>query len=812
MKINRKLSVILAVLLAFNVPFDYSMATPAVDISFETTTDGMTIVDGSVVTGEITVPTEDFEWKVSPNGSKMLQASPDASATYETVKSALGFSAEGDTYLTTQFPQITNNGYFYFEREFAANETFTMAWQYISVDYVPFNDGSIISFVNTGDASNKPLIDGVRADVSILGATVPGTGNYSTGSYGATGWQTVTLKSANAGTYRIGFAIFNLDDTALSPILFIDDAAGTTLKDGVPFGPIPKDENAPPPAGEVEASSNADLSALTLSSGTLAPSFDGAVTSYTSEVSNVTTSMIVTPVAADAGATITVNGVAVTSGQASSEIPLNEGENTITIVVTAEDETVKTYTIVITRGDSEPTTEPPTEPPTEPTTEPPLTPDPVPLPDPTPAPSSLPVVVIVNGEPQAAGTETKTVENQQTVVNVVVNPDVIEKRIDEIAKDPNQNNIIQVNVQDTSADVARVELTGDIIKKLEDKTFSVSVVRDDVAYIIPAQEFTIDAVATALGISENDLVDIKIDIQISKVSPEVIASYEAIAKENGTEIVFPPISFDIVAKAKDQNGVETSVDISRFNDYVERVLELPDSIDPSKITTGIVFNADGTYNHVPTEVYQENGKWYARLNSLTNSTYSIIWNPLTIASVDKHWSKDIVNDMASRLVVFNVDTFNPDLAMTRGDFAEYMVRALGLYRSETKAEAVFEDMSIDQLNSAGIYLASEYGLITGYDDGTFRESDFITREEAMVILSRAMDIAKLAGTKTESTFVYADLTSASKWSLEAVKAVLKTHIFDDNDSSILNPDGEITYAEAAQIIRNFLIESGLINE
>jgi hypothetical protein len=59
----------------------------------------------------------------------------------------------------------------------------------------------------------------------------------------------------------------------------------------------------------------------------------------------------VTPTASDPGASITVNGSAVTSGQASGAISLLVGSNTITTVVTAVDTTTKTYIVIITRGE-----------------------------------------------------------------------------------------------------------------------------------------------------------------------------------------------------------------------------------------------------------------------------------------------------------------------------------------------------------------------------------------------------------------------------------------------------------------------------
>ena len=99
------------------------------------------------------------------------------------------------------------------------------------------------------------------------------------------------------------------------------------------------------------ANANAELSALVLSEGILAPDFAPGTTSYTASVANAIENLTVTPTTSDAGATVSVNGQPVASGNASSAIALNVGENTIIVVVTAADlTTTKTYGIVVTRA------------------------------------------------------------------------------------------------------------------------------------------------------------------------------------------------------------------------------------------------------------------------------------------------------------------------------------------------------------------------------------------------------------------------------------------------------------------------------
>jgi len=94
---------------------------------------------------------------------------------------------------------------------------------------------------------------------------------------------------------------------------------------------------------------SAQLTALTLTQGTLSPAFNKGVYEYAATVDNAVTSIGVKPTAEDANAIITVNGTKMPSGATSPYISLNEGGNVINVNVTDAKGNSNTYVLNVTR-------------------------------------------------------------------------------------------------------------------------------------------------------------------------------------------------------------------------------------------------------------------------------------------------------------------------------------------------------------------------------------------------------------------------------------------------------------------------------
>jgi len=538
-------------------------------------------------------------------------------------------------------------------------------------------------------------------------------------------------------------------------------------------------------------SNNADLSGLLLSSGTLSPVFSSGTTSYTASVGNDVTSITVTPTVADSKATVTVNGTGVASGIPSGVISLNTGDTTITIVVTAEDGATKTYTVTVTRKEASPdpgeTPPPPVVVPARPETNPGLG-------------------VMINGVPREQ-VATSTVTEDDGIRTVTVRIDA--SKLINLLTAENDNTVVTIPVAAESDKFAAV-LTGDAVKTMESKKAVLEFDTPIGSYKLPAAELLIDNLSDQFG-ERVALSDIVVNVSIGKSDANTIRAVESAAESGQFALVVPPVDFIVTAA---YNG--KTVQVAKFNSYVKREIPIPDDVDPGRITTAVITEKDGTSRHDPTYVTVRNGRTFAIVNSLTNSTYSLIWRNVAFVDMKGHWAQKAVNDMASRMVVkgSNGTHFNPDAPITRSQFAAIVTRALGL--PENGTTTVFNDVTPGDWYMGAVAKAYEYGIIQGFEDGTFRPDRMMTREEAMVMIARAMQWtglrAETSGQDAVATLsLFTDGSAVSGWAIQSVASTVN-HGLVQGSNAALNPKQEMTRAETAMLVRRLLIRSNLIND
>ena len=340
-------------------------------------------------------------------------------------------------------------------------------------------------------------------------------------------------------------------------------------------------------------------------------------------------------------------------------------------------------------------------------------------------------------------------------------------------------------------------LTAKMVDDAAQKGMSIDVQYDGVDYTLPTGAMNLDGIAESLNAGSN-LEDITIDVTITKLTAADVTI------TNGL-LVLPPIAFTVTAT---YNG--ETVEVENFSAYVDRVIEIPDDVDPNSITTAVVIGADGSEEHIPTEVKLINGKWYAIVHSLTNSTYALVYNNVTFSDAAGMWYEDIVNEMGSRMIIDGIGNglFAGDSSITRAEFAAILVSALGLQTDSTAAGA-FEDVSSSQWYYGAVGKAYEYGIITGISSTEFAPNANITRQEAMVMISRAAKIAGCDGT-IGSISTFSDAGEVGTWATEAVKFNVGSKLIVGSNGQ-LRPTDEISRAETATVVLRLLQKAELVD-
>lgn len=421
--------------------------------------------------------------------------------------------------------------------------------------------------------------------------------------------------------------------------------------------------------------------------------------------------------------------------------------------------------------------------------------------------------VIVNGETKGgvAKSTTEKGKDGRNTTTLALDENKVDEILSSLSDDANNNTgqpTITVPVPDKS-DIVIGELNGQMIKNMENNNVVLELKTETASYSLPAQQIDISAVSKSMG-QDVKLSDIKVQIEIAKPNDEIVRVVEDQANKGSFTLVLPPVEFKVSCTYEGK-----TVEVNQFKNYVERTVAIPEGIDASKITTGVVVESDGTVRHVPTKIVIIDGKYYAQINSLTNSIYSVIWHPIEFKDVEKHWAKDAVNEMGSRMVISGTggDMFEPDRNITRAEFAAIIVRALGL--GSVSGKTLFKDVSGADWYNGSVITAAEYKIISGYGNGKFGPNDRITREQAMSMVANAM---KLTGMTVEFTDVesdsllagYADSNKASEWAMAGIVKCVKSGLVSGKSDGTLAPKDEITRAEVAVVIRNLLIRSDLI--
>lgn len=116
--------------------------------------------------------------------------------------------------------------------------------------------------------------------------------------------------------------------------------------------------------------------------------------------------------------------------------------------------------------------------------------------------------------------------------------------------------------------------------------------------------------------------------------------------------------------------------------------------------------------------------------------------------------------------------------------------------AQTKTSTTFSDIKGNEKYAEGVHVLNKLGIITGYEDGTFRADNNVSRAEFTAMLLRMLGFAQ-APAVSDSGF--SDIPS-THWAIGQISAARNMNIVTGYEDGTFRPDNNVSYEEALTMI------------
>ncbi|RUS48398.1 S-layer homology domain-containing protein [Cohnella sp. AR92] len=175
---------------------------------------------------------------------------------------------------------------------------------------------------------------------------------------------------------------------------------------------------------------------------------------------------------------------------------------------------------------------------------------------------------------------------------------------------------------------------------------------------------------------------------------------------------------------------------------------------------------------------------------------------LPFDDISSSYARDDITALAAKGIVGGTSErlFEPGKTVTRAEFAAILVRAFGLEETNN-AIAAFQDVKSSQWFYGAVQAASNLELVSGTSATAYQPLVTITREQAAVILARAL---KLNGASSSASG-FVDFPSISSWAQSSVGAAVKAGLFKGDENGAFRPTSKLTRAEIAVLFHRIVL-------
>ena len=168
----------------------------------------------------------------------------------------------------------------------------------------------------------------------------------------------------------------------------------------------------------------------------------------------------------------------------------------------------------------------------------------------------------------------------------------------------------------------------------------------------------------------------------------------------------------------------------------------------------------------------------------------------------KAWYAEAVSAAVDNGLLYGKSSsiIDPNGAMTRAEMAAIINRSFGCYKTADISQ--YKDVSKSKWYYKDVALAVQMGTYNGRSSSTMAPDAPITREEAMTVVARALELDYDSYSKTDLS-KFSDRNKISNWALPYVRAMIGADYIHGRTKG-LEPLDNITRAEFAQIFANII--------
>lgn len=111
----------------------------------------------------------------------------------------------------------------------------------------------------------------------------------------------------------------------------------------------------------------------------------------------------------------------------------------------------------------------------------------------------------------------------------------------------------------------------------------------------------------------------------------------------------------------------------------------------------------------------------------------------SLSDISGHWAKDVVEELVKKGIVSGSSDgrFYPDNNITRAEFSKMLAESIGVKQGQGQQQ--FSDVDTSSWYCGYVTALCEMGIISGFGDGLFRPDDNITRQDIAVMVYRVLE-------------------------------------------------------------------------